>query len=207
MTFDDGPEPGGTEAVLNALADAGATATFFVLVERAERYPHLIRAMMDGGHEIGLHGIDHRRLSRLPRREVAAQLEAGRARVEQLTGEPVRWFRPPYGAQLPATWIAARSVGLEPVLWGPTAWDWLELPVEELARRASQGLEQGAILLLHDGFAGDPNMLANPPAPTFDRGELAAAVLHGLSLRGLGGRSLRDATVTGQVRRWMWFRA
>ncbi|WP_037366120.1 polysaccharide deacetylase family protein [Amycolatopsis orientalis] len=205
LTFDDGPEPGGTDRVLEALAAHRATATFFVLVDRVRRNPALAREVLAAGHEIGLHGMDHRRLSRLPPATVRAQLAAGHESLEDLLGVPIRWFRPPYGAQTPAVWRAIRGQGLAPVLWGPCAWDWLDRPAELLAAQAARGLVRGSVLLAHDGHAGPEDGADDGPRPRFDRGDLVRAVLAGIEERGLRGRSLSAALVAGTPRTVPWF--
>ncbi|PFG47718.1 peptidoglycan/xylan/chitin deacetylase (PgdA/CDA1 family) [Amycolatopsis sulphurea] len=206
LTFDDGPDPVGTERVLSALAEHATTATFFVLTERVARFPRLLAETAAEGHEIALHGFDHCRLTRFRFREVVARVSAARRQLEDTLGAPVRWFRPPFGAQTPSTWRAIRRTGLEPVMWGPTAWDWLDEPVPDLAARAMERLVRGSILLAHDGYAGDPEQPSGT-APTFDRGELTAAVLEGIAERGLRGVSLADALAAGgTAERWAWFR-
>ncbi|WP_162186082.1 polysaccharide deacetylase family protein [Amycolatopsis jejuensis] len=206
LTFDDGPDPVGTERILSVLAARGATATFFVLMERVEQYRTLLAETVAEGHEIALHGLDHSRLTRFGAREVGVRVAAGRRLLEDALGTPVRWFRPPYGAQTPAIWRAIRRNGLEPVLWGPTAWDWLDEPVPSLAARAMEGMKRGSILLAHDGYGDDPGAPSGVPAPTFDRGALASAVLDGLSERGLQGVSLEGALKFGVAERWAWFK-
>ncbi len=206
LTFDDGPDPVGTERVLSALAARGASATFFVLTERVGKYRTLLAETVAEGHEIALHGLDHSRLTRFGAREVGTRVATARRVLEDALGTPVRWFRPPYGAQTPATWRAVRRTGLEPVLWGPTAWDWLDEPVPVLAARAMEGMKRGAILLAHDGYGDDPGDPSGAPAPTFDRGALASAVLDALAERGLRGVSLEAAMRTGTAERWAWFR-
>lgn len=206
LTFDDGPDPIGTPAVLRALGAVGASATFFVLVDRAERHRELVRAVTTAGHEVGLHGLDHTRLTDLPAGAAAARLAEGRRRLEAVAGREVRWFRPPFGAQSPRTWWAARRAGLEPVLWGPSAYDWLDLPPAQLARRARVGLEAGAILLAHDAYADDPRRPDPAGAPNFDRGDLVREILGELARRGLAGRSLTRALASGRPHRWAWFR-
>lgn len=207
LTFDDGPDPDGTEKVLAALAEHGATATFFVLLDRARRYRTLLAEAVAQGHEVALHGVDHRRLTTLPAAEVYQRTARGKAELEDLLGTPVRWFRPPFGAQSIGTWRAVKRCGLEPVVWGPTAWDWLDLPVDDLAKRAMERMSAGSVLLAHDGFAGDPDIAGDQPAPRFDRGELTTAVLDGLSDRALRGVSLADALRAGRLQRWAWFKS
>ena len=205
LTFDDGPEPGGTDKVLAALSDYAATATFFVLVNRALRYPKLLAEVVSAGHEIGLHGMDHRRLTRLSGPEVRRGLAEGVARLEDLLGGPVRWFRPPYGAQTPSVWRAIRRQELDPVMWGPCAWDWLDRPVEQLAGQALRGLDRGTVLLAHDGFAGPEDGGEDGSPPRIDRGALTRKVLEGICGRGLTGCSLSTTLEHGRPRTVPWF--
>jgi peptidoglycan/xylan/chitin deacetylase (PgdA/CDA1 family) len=207
LTFDDGPEPGGTDRVLTALADAGATATFFVLLTRVRKYPTLLDEVVAAGHEIALHGVDHRALPTLHPAEVARLVRDGRAELEDAAGVPVRWFRPPYGRQTMRNWRAVLGAGLLPVLWGPTTWDWKDVSPEERVAKAMTGVVPGAIVLAHDGFAGPEDGACDGPPPQLDRGELISSVLQGYGERGLSALALRDALGTGSLVRETWFHA
>ncbi|RBY86141.1 polysaccharide deacetylase family protein [Blastococcus sp. TF02A-26] len=197
LTFDDGPEPGGTDRVLAALADAGATATFFVLLTRVRRHRGLLDELVAAGHEVALHGVDHRALPDLPPGEVAPTLRAGRAELEDAAGRAVRWYRPPYGRQTPRTWRAATRAGLTPVLWGPTTWDWREATHEQRLAKAREGARRGAVVLAHDGFAGPEDGAFDGPAPDLDRGRLVTDVLAGYAADGLRARSLGEVLDAG----------
>ena len=204
LTFDDGPEPGSTEAVLGALAETGATATFFQLVERAERYPGLVGEVVAAGHEIGLHGIDHRRLTELPSSTVHRLVVDGKRRLEDVAGVPITLFRPAYGSQTVRTLLAVRSAGLRVVVWGPSAEDWRDGSPEEVAGRALSSICPGDVVLLHDGFEtppGDPL-----PRPTFDRGQVCRSLLAGLTERGYAGTSVTGLLTAGRPRTTAWFR-
>ncbi|MET3811363.1 polysaccharide deacetylase family protein [Arthrobacter sp. UYEF3] len=205
MTFDDGPDPRGTEAILQALADFDATATFFVLLTRARRHPALLSAVAESGHEIGLHGIDHRRLTNLPVREVLRRTRDGKNELEDLTGAQVRWMRPPYGAQCVSTWAAIKACSLEPVMWSRTTSDSREASQDERVARATNGAVSGDILLAHDGFAGPADGVYDGPEPFVDRGGLAGRVLSRFEASGLAGRSLGAALAQGEFRRSVWF--
>ncbi len=175
LSYDDGPDPRRTPGVLDALAEAGVRATFFVLVDRAAQHPDLIRRIVADGHEVALHGEDHTRLTTLPVREALRRIRRGRRRLEQLTGQPVRLFRPAYGAQTLAQAVGTRISGLEVVLWTAWARDWQDAPAADVAARAFSALHTGGFLLLHDS-RGDPV----PPggsSPTFDRGEVTRLLL------------------------------
>jgi peptidoglycan/xylan/chitin deacetylase (PgdA/CDA1 family) len=205
LTFDDGPEPGGTDRVLSALAEAGATATFFVLLTRVRRYPALLQEVVAAGHEVALHGLDHRALPTLHPGEVGRRVREGRAELEDVLGAPVRWFRPPYGRQTVRNWRAVTAAGLVPVLWGPTTWDWKDVPHRERVAKAMTGVTPGSIVLAHDGFAGPQDGACDGPPPDVDRGELVSSVLEGYAERGLTARSLGDALAAGSLVRETWF--
>ena len=103
LTFDDGPDPVGTAEVLTALAEAGASATFFVLMSRARRHGSLLTEVVAAGHEVGLHGVDHQPLTDFTYAAARRRTLDGRRELEDRLGRPVRWFRPPYGRQTPRT--------------------------------------------------------------------------------------------------------
>jgi peptidoglycan/xylan/chitin deacetylase (PgdA/CDA1 family) len=197
LTFDDGPEPGGTDRVLAALADAGATATFFVLMTRVRRHRALFEEVVAAGHEVALHGVDHRPLPTLPPHQVGPVVRGGRAELEDVLGRTVRWHRPPNGRQTPRTWRAVTGAGLTPVLWGPTTWDWRDVPHERRLARAREGVHRGAIVLAHDGFAGPEDGAADGPAPVLDKGRLVREVLAGYAADGLRARSLGEVLAEG----------
>lgn len=203
LTFDDGPDPAGTPAVLDALAAHGATATFFVLLTRVRRHPDLLERVRREGHEIGLHGVDHQPLPRFSYAEARARTRAAAGELEALTGTPVRWFRPPYGAQTPRSWLAARRAGLVPVLWGPTTWDWRDLPQDDRVRKAQEGACAGAVVLAHDAFAGASDGAVDDGqglhAPDVDRFDLVDRVLGTYAAAGLRARSLGDALQHGSL--------
>jgi peptidoglycan/xylan/chitin deacetylase (PgdA/CDA1 family) len=174
LTYDDGPDPERTPGVLDALAESGAAATFFVLVDRAEQHPDLIRRIAADGHEIGLHGEDHTRLTTLPAWQALRRIRRGKCRLEELTGQPVKLFRPAYGAQTLVQAVGTRASGLEVVLWTAWARDWEEALTADVAARAFSALHTGGFLLLHDSM-GDAS--GQDSGPTFDRGEVTRRLL------------------------------
>jgi peptidoglycan/xylan/chitin deacetylase (PgdA/CDA1 family) len=185
LTYDDGPDPERTPGVLDALAEAGAAATFFVLVDRAEQHPDLIRRIAADGHEIGLHGEDHTRLTTLPIWQALRSIRRGKRRLEELTGQPVKLFRPAYGAQTVAQAVGTRASGLEVVLWTAWARDWEEALTAEVAARSFSALHTGGFLLLHDSM-GDVS--GHGSGPTFDRGDVTRRLL--ADMKGTGWASV-----------------
>jgi peptidoglycan/xylan/chitin deacetylase (PgdA/CDA1 family) len=151
LTFDDGPHPHGTPAVLAALARAGARATFFLSGEQARRYPQIVRELVDAGHEIGVHGFGHRLPALVGPRRATRDLEDGVAAIAELSGEAPRWYRPPYGAASTPALLAARRAGLRTVLWSRWCRDWEQTAsTDSVLERATRDISGGEIVLLHD---------------------------------------------------------
>ena len=203
LTYDDGPGPA-TADILDVLAHHQATATFFVLVEQAEAYPDLVRRIVREGHEVGLHGIDHQRLTTMPPKEVRDRVLEGKRRLETWSGRPVRFFRPPYGSQTPRTLLAARRCGLKVVVWTCDADDWVDHQGAHIAQLALDRIRPGGVILLHDRFEADP--AAPLPEPQFDRAAVLEVILSGLAERGQHGVAVGQLLSRGRARRTAWFR-
>jgi peptidoglycan/xylan/chitin deacetylase (PgdA/CDA1 family) len=151
LTFDDGPHPEGTPAVLDRLAALGWRATFFLLGTAVRRHPEVAAAVAAAGHEVAVHGDEHRNHLAHGPAWVAADLDRATAAIVAATGVRPQWFRPPYGVLTGGTLRAARRRSLTPVLW--TAWgrDWERTTPERVVGALRPGLRPGATLLLHDG--------------------------------------------------------
>lgn len=151
LTFDDGPHPEGTPAILDRLAAHGARATFFVVGEQVQRRPALLARILADGHRLALHGHRHRLQARLTPAQVAEDLTRGRAAIEDAVGLTVGWHRPPYGVYSPAGLRAARAAGLRPLLWSRWGKDWRKFTTPaRIAARATDSLLPGDVILLHD---------------------------------------------------------
>jgi peptidoglycan/xylan/chitin deacetylase (PgdA/CDA1 family) len=186
LTYDDGPHPERTAGVLAELARRGVRATFFVLTDRAEEQPQMIREMLAAGHEIGLHGIDHTRLTEVFWPAAVRRIWVGKRRLERISGSPVTMYRPTYGAQGLAQFLAARLLGMDVVYWTAWARDWTDDEASAVAERAIGARHPGAVLLLHDTtedtpvdiHVGDP--VDAPRRPTFSRAEVIGRILSAL---------------------------
>ena len=151
LTFDDGPDPLSTPFFLRALEADQIRATFFVLGSMARRSPGLLREMVAAGHEIGVHGWLHRPLLLRGPRATYDDLARARDGVADITGEVPGLFRPPYGVMSTSAHLAARRLGLTPVLW--TAWgeDWTRRATpHSVHRTVAADLRGGGTVLLHD---------------------------------------------------------
>lgn len=198
LTFDDGPDPSGTEQVLAALAERRASATFFVLLSRARKHPGLLAEVVAAGHEIGLHGVDHQPLPRFDLDATRQRTLDASHELAELAGREIRWFRPPYGRQTIANWRGVRAAGLMPVFWGPTTWDWRDLDQQERVAKAMDGARPGAILLAHDGFAGLADGAESDVTHTLDRHDLITQVLDRYQAKGWRPVSLGRALEHGR---------
>jgi peptidoglycan/xylan/chitin deacetylase (PgdA/CDA1 family) len=158
LTFDDGPHPEGTPAILDILARAHARATFFLIGEQVERRPQLAARIASAGHLVALHGYRHRLQLRMRALAVKADLARGAQAIEDATGTAVRWHRPPYGIYSPSGLEAARAAGLQPLLWSRWGKDWRKFTTpRRIAARAiggvrgrDAGVQAGDVILLHD---------------------------------------------------------
>jgi peptidoglycan/xylan/chitin deacetylase (PgdA/CDA1 family) len=151
VTFDDGPHPQGTPAVLEALREAGAAATFFLAGEQVQRRPALAAEIVAAGHRVELHCHRHRNQLRLSARMLLEDADRAKAAIEEASGQAIADYRPPYGIFSAIGLRAIRSRGWRPVLWSRWGRDWARRATPtSIARRAGAGARAGDILLLHD---------------------------------------------------------
>jgi peptidoglycan-N-acetylglucosamine deacetylase len=158
LTFDDGPNDGCTERLLELLAAHEVRATFFLIGKYVRQRPELARAIHAAGHRVGNHTMSHPWLLVENPRRVREELAGCNAALEDALGEPVRLMRPPHGARRPDVLRAARDLGLTPVLWNAMGFDWrpgitAARIVEHLERGIARNQRRGhgTNLLLHDG--------------------------------------------------------
>jgi peptidoglycan-N-acetylglucosamine deacetylase len=151
LTFDDGPHPEGTPAILEILQTANIKAAFFLVGEQVERRPALAAQIDDEGHVVALHGYRHRAQPALSGRVVREDVTRGLAAIEDATGITPAWHRPPYGLYSPAGLDEVRQRRLKPLLWSKWGRDWRKLTTpERIGARATADLAPGDVILLHD---------------------------------------------------------
>jgi peptidoglycan-N-acetylglucosamine deacetylase len=193
LTFDDGPDPTSTPAILDELDRLGWRATFFLLGPMVRRAPSLAAELAARGHEIGVHGDEHR--SHLHRTPAAIRADVARARdsIAEATGGESVWFRPPFGALSVGSLTAAHQLGLQPVLWTTWGRDWrAEATGATVLADVARGLRPGATVLLHDSdCTSAPESWRSTLAALSPMAELFAA--RGLTVGPLGEHGLRAA--------------
>ncbi|HKD44320.1 MAG TPA: polysaccharide deacetylase family protein [Candidatus Angelobacter sp.] len=156
LTFDDGPNDPHTLRLLELLSKHQAKATFFMIGKYVRRRPDIARAVRDAGHPIGNHTYNHPNLILVSARRLRQELEDCHKALEDAVGAPAPLFRPPFGGRRPNVLRTARSLGLEPVMWSVTGYDWTakspEAIIEKVIAQAdSRRHRQSEIVLLHDG--------------------------------------------------------
>lgn len=150
LTFDDGPNPKFTPAILQLLARYRARATFFVLGVHAAKYPELMAAINAGGHEIGNHTWDHPHLPHCSPLELARQVEQTDLLLASLGLPPSGLFRPPYSEVCAQENFYLKATKRRLILWTIDAGDYLGLSGLEIAARVLSQLQPGAIIVFHD---------------------------------------------------------
>lgn len=157
LTFDDGPNDTATPRLLEVLARHEVRATFFCMGKFARLEPGLVREIVAAGHLLGNHTMTHPRLSLQPAGHVRQELADCNALLEDIAGAAVRYFRPPFGARRPVVLRVARELGLTPVMWNVTGYDWQPIGAGGILRNLERGVarnqrrRRASNVLLHDG--------------------------------------------------------
>jgi len=151
LTFDDGPDPAATPAVLSVLAEWNVHATFFMLGSMAAAAPGLVGELAQAGHQVAVHGWVHRVAAADRADVVYSDLARARDTVAGITGQAPAWFRPPYGILTSGALAAARRLKLQPLLWTSCGREWKRgaTPASVLAT-VLRTLDGGGTVLLHD---------------------------------------------------------
>ncbi|MFI5617264.1 polysaccharide deacetylase family protein [Streptomyces sp. NPDC051567] len=150
LTFDDGPDPRYTPAVLDTLARYGVHAMFFVCGEMATDNRDLLRRIAAEGHAIGNHTWTHPHIPKLSRPALASEIGRTSEVVQQTTGEAPLWFRAPYGEWNRAAFEIGAELGMEPLAWTVDSLDWTEPGTAPIVSRILKGAAPGVIVLSHD---------------------------------------------------------
>lgn len=151
LTFDDGPDPVWTPRVLEALAAAGAKATFFVITSRVRRHPQVLAQITAAGHVIALHCDEHRRHPQMRPADIARDTDIALAELRGRGVRPTQW-RVPWGDQAPSTASIAAARGLQLVHWTADTEDWRGGSAADMLERVRPQLVDGAIVLAHDAL-------------------------------------------------------
>ena len=151
LTYDDGPNDPHTLRLLEVLAEHNVRATFFLIGRYVQQRPDIVREVVKAGHVIGNHTFTHPLLTFKTAAEVRIELSDCRSAIQDAVGEHSNLFRPPFGGRRPAVLRIARQLGLEPIMWNVTGYDWDAPPAVVIEKKVSSRMRGGDVILLHDG--------------------------------------------------------
>jgi len=151
LTFDDGPWPEYTEAVLDVLKNTHAKATFFMIGRQVKRYPAVAKRVVDEGHLVGNHSYNHVYMSSASPSLVRAEMAQSHNVIWDVTGARPSWFRPPGGIMTPAVGQQASRLGQRIAMWTVDPQDWRRIPAPLIAKRVVGSVRPGSVVLMHDG--------------------------------------------------------
>jgi peptidoglycan-N-acetylglucosamine deacetylase len=151
LTFDDGPNDPHTLALLDVLAKHNVHATFFVIGKYVRQRPDIVREIVARGHIVGNHTFTHPLLTLEPARRIRDEIKNCRTAIEDAIGQHSNLFRPPWGGRRPGIFRIVRELGLEPVMWNITGYDWNPTSAEFIQRKVFPNIRGGDVVLLHDG--------------------------------------------------------
>ena len=151
LTYDDGPNDPHTLRLLDVLARHDVQATFFLIGRYVQQRPDIVRAIVNSGHIVGNHTFTHPLLTLKSAAEVHKELTDCRAAIQDAIGSHSNLFRPPFGGRRPAVLRIARHLGLEPIMWNVTGYDWNAPPSSVIERKVAKQMRGGDVILLHDG--------------------------------------------------------
>jgi peptidoglycan/xylan/chitin deacetylase (PgdA/CDA1 family) len=160
LTFDDGPDPQRTPLLLEALAELGVPATFFLLGSKVDANPELAAQIARAGHEIGNHTYSHPYLPLTRSHKLADELARADAAIARATGVVPTLMRPPYGGRSPRNVRTVQRAGKRVVLWDVNSFDWKGKAADEVAQRVLARTRPGSIVLMHDARDGGETTVA-----------------------------------------------
>lgn len=172
LTFDDGPDEVMTPKVLEVLGRYNIKATFFLVGEKVDRHPELVRQMVQEGHIVANHTFSHKSVFPLSSRRVVEQeiLACSRS-IKAAVGLSPLLFRPPFGVTNPIIGKAVGHCGLKAIGWSVRSLDTVaKSEREDVCRRVEAKLHPGAIILLHDRCAKSDELLESIIRVTFKSG-------------------------------------
>jgi peptidoglycan-N-acetylglucosamine deacetylase len=151
LTFDDGPHPKNTEALIEILSERIVPSTFFILGRNAKSWPNILRRMREAGHEIGNHGWSHSSFETLGDLELLRELKETNELIKEASSQECSIYRPPYGAITEhQESLITEHLGYRLVLWNVDSLDWQKPSVDELVRNTTNLAVKTAVLLFHD---------------------------------------------------------
>jgi peptidoglycan/xylan/chitin deacetylase (PgdA/CDA1 family) len=182
LTYDDGPNPSSTQALLSALKAGGAKATFFIWGQHAQQYPDLLRSEQAAGMWIGNHTFTHPHLTQIGEPSAFNEISETQTTIQGIIGQTPTLFRPPYGETNAQVHSDEARLGLTEIIWSVDSQDWNGASTQQIVQTAGT-MKANDIILMHDG--GYQTTISAVPQ-----------ILSGLASRGLcPGRIVSNSSV------------
>jgi len=154
LTFDDGPDPDITPAVLDTLEKEKIRGTFFMLGENAAKYPEIASMVVERGHLVGNHSMTHRKLFLIRRAEMEKEIDEAQEVIRDITDVETLWFRPPYGIFDFTCVKVVKKRGLSMVLWSVLSGDYSDKQPISIIEKVKPFIKPGKIAVFHDTVHG-----------------------------------------------------
>lgn len=151
LTFDDGPYPVESPALLAQLEALQVPADFFLIGRDAQRQPSIAMRLAGGGSEVGDHTMTHPEMSSMPFERQRDEVMRGEAAIRDVVGSASPYFRPPHGNYDIDTIRAAQAADLTMALWNDAPGDWRTLTPDAIAASVERQAKAPAVILLHSG--------------------------------------------------------
>lgn len=160
FTFDDGPDPIHTPAVLDVLKAHSIKATFFCIGSKVKEHPEIIERMVAEDHTVANHTHSHSYYwGFLSESKVTKEIEQTSLLIKEITGNEPRYFRPPFGVTNPQIARSIKKLGYQCIGWDVRSLDTLREPMDKVVQRVAKKLQNGSILLFHDNLKNCPMIL------------------------------------------------
>lgn len=154
LTFDDGPNVSSTGTILKILAENGLKGVFFCVGANVKKQPELVKDIISGGHVIGNHTFNHKRLTGLSFMESIQEINSFTLLMKNEFGYDVEYFRPPHGKFKPGTASLIKKCGLKNVMWSLLTYDYKnDMKVVKFA--VEKYLRNDSIVVMHDSVKSE----------------------------------------------------
>ena len=151
LTYDDGPNDAHTPRLLDVLARHDVKATFFMIGRYVHERSQIARAVAQAGHDVGSHTYTHPNLALCSKAQIEFQISSCERMLTDVIGPHAPLFRPPFGGRRPVVLSILSNLGLAPVMWNITSYDWNMEPAPIIERRIMRHIRGGDVILMHDG--------------------------------------------------------